>query len=155
VARHRIPPGSLELEITESAVLENQKQATAVLGKIAAAGIGLAIDDFGTGYSSLSYLQNLPADVVKIDQSFIRSMLSDARTDVLVDTMIRMSHALGYRVVAEGVETQEELARLVALECDEVQGYLLARPMPPAAIPAWIGERGAASAGMALRQAVH
>jgi EAL domain-containing protein (putative c-di-GMP-specific phosphodiesterase class I)/GGDEF domain-containing protein len=142
VARRGLQPGSLELEITESAVLENQKQATAVLTKIAAAGIGLAIDDFGTGYSSLSYLQNLPADVVKIDQSFIRSMLSDARTDVLVATMIGMSHALGYRVVAEGVETQDELARLVALECDEVQGYLLARPMPPAAIPAWISEHG-------------
>jgi EAL domain-containing protein (putative c-di-GMP-specific phosphodiesterase class I)/GGDEF domain-containing protein len=147
VARHGIAPGCLELEITESAVLENQKQATAVLTKIAAAGIGLAIDDFGTGYSSLSYLQNLPADVVKIDQSFIRAMLSDARTDVLVDTMIRMSHALGYRVVAEGVETKDELARLVALECDEVQGYLLARPMPPAAIPAWMGEHGVHASG--------
>jgi len=137
VHRHGVPPARLELEMTESAVLDNQKQATAVLTTIAACGIGLAIDDFGTGYSSLSYLQNLPADVVKIDQSFIRKMLSDNRTDVLVDTMIRMSHALGYRVVAEGVETENELARLIALGCDEVQGYLLARPMHPDAICSW------------------
>ncbi len=137
VARHGVAPGLLELEITESAVLENQAQATAVLRRIADAGIKLAIDDFGTGYSSLSYLQNLPADVVKIDQSFIRNMLADARTDVLVATMIRMSHALGYRVVAEGVETDDVLARVRALACDEVQGYVFARPMAPDAFTAW------------------
>jgi EAL domain-containing protein (putative c-di-GMP-specific phosphodiesterase class I)/GGDEF domain-containing protein len=137
VARHGVAPSTLELEITESAVLDNQKQATVVLSKIAHAGIKLAIDDFGTGYSSLSYLQNLPADVVKIDQSFIRNMLSDARTDVLVSTMIRMSHALGYRVVAEGVETDAALVRLRQLGCDEVQGYLFARPMAPDAFTAW------------------
>jgi len=137
VARHGVAPGMLELEITESAVLENQKQATAILNRIADAGIKLAIDDFGTGYSSLSYLQNLPADTVKIDQSFIRSMLSDARTDVLVATMIGMSHALGYRVVAEGVETGDVLERLRQLACDEVQGYVYARPMAPAAFSAW------------------
>lgn len=138
VARHGVPPERLELEITESAVLENQKQATAVLSAIAQAGIKLAIDDFGTGYSSLSYLQNLPADVVKIDQSFIRNMLPDPRTDVLVSTMIRMSHALGYRVVAEGVETDDVVARLRELACDEVQGYLFARPMPQDAFAAWM-----------------
>ena len=141
VARHGVAPSMLELEITESAVLENQKQATMVLSRLARAGIKLAIDDFGTGYSSLSYLQNLPADVVKIDQSFIRTMLSDSRTDVLVDTMIRMAHALGYRVVAEGVETAAELARLRVLACDEVQGYFFARPMAPAPFSAWWDSR--------------
>lgn len=137
VARHGVAPGTLELEITESAVLENQRQATSVLSKIADAGVKLAIDDFGTGYSSLSYLQNLPADVVKIDQSFIRNMLIDARTDVLVATMISMSHALGYRVVAEGVETGDVVTRLRELGCDEVQGYFFARPMAPDSFSAW------------------
>jgi EAL domain-containing protein (putative c-di-GMP-specific phosphodiesterase class I)/GGDEF domain-containing protein len=139
VRRHGVAPAMLELEITESAVLDNQKQAMAVLHEIAGAGIKLAIDDFGTGYSSLSYLQNLPADVVKIDQSFVRTMLSDPRTDVLIATMITMSHALGYRVVAEGVETDAELARLRELRCDEVQGYVYARPMPPEKFDEWIG----------------
>jgi len=138
VARHGVPPARLELEITESAVLDNQAQATAVLNAIAEAGIKLAIDDFGTGYSSLSYLQNLPADVVKIDQSFIRNMLPDPRADVLVATMIRMSHALGYRVVAEGVETDDVVTRLRELACDEVQGYLFARPMSQDGFAAWM-----------------
>lgn len=137
LARHGIAPSLLELEITESAVLDNQKQATALLSRIADAGVKLAIDDFGTGYSSLSYLQNLPADVVKIDQSFIRNMLSDARTDVLVATMIDMSHALGYRVVAEGAETDEVLVRLRALACDEVQGYVFSRPLAPEDFSVW------------------
>ena len=137
LVRHRIAPGMLELEITESVVLDNQKQATALLSKIADAGIKLAIDDFGTGYSSLSYLQNLPADVVKIDQSFIRNMLSDARTDVLVATMISMAHALGYRVVAEGAETDDVLVRLRALACDEVQGYVFSRPLIADVFSSW------------------
>lgn len=138
VTDHCVPPSMLELEITESAVLDNQMHAMGVLRKIADAGIKISIDDFGTGYSSLSYLQNLPADVVKIDQSFIRNMLSDPRTDVLVATMLRMSHALGYRVVAEGVETVDELARLRELGCDEVQGYFYARPMVPICFWTWI-----------------
>jgi len=146
VVRHGVPPERLELEITESAVLENQTQATAVLSAIADAGIKLAIDDFGTGYSSLSYLQNLPADVVKIDQSFIRNMLPDPRTEVLVATMIRMSHALGYRVVAEGVETADVVARLRELACDEVQGYLFARPMPRDVFATWMEHHLAGSA---------
>jgi EAL domain-containing protein (putative c-di-GMP-specific phosphodiesterase class I)/GGDEF domain-containing protein len=146
VVRHGVPPERLELEITESAVLENQTQATAVLSAIADAGIKLAIDDFGTGYSSLSYLQNLPADVVKIDQSFIRNMLPDPRTEVLVATMIRMSHALGYRVVAEGVETADVVVRLRELDCDEVQGYLFARPMPRDVFATWMEHHLAGSA---------
>jgi EAL domain-containing protein (putative c-di-GMP-specific phosphodiesterase class I)/GGDEF domain-containing protein len=145
LARHGVASTMLELEITESAVLENQSQAMAVLNKIADAGVKLAIDDFGTGYSSMSYMQNLPVDVVKIDQSFIRNMMSDTRTDVLVATMIRMSHALGYRVVAEGVETVDVLPRLRQLACEEVQGYAFARPMSPDVFSTWMNKHLAVS----------
>lgn len=140
LVRHGIAPTMLELEITESAVLENQSQVAALLKKIADTGIKLAIDDFGTGYSSMSYMQNLPVDVVKIDQSFIRNMMSDTRTDVLVATMIRMSHALGYRVVAEGVETADMLPRLRQLGCEEVQGYAFGRPMSADAFSTWMNK---------------
>ena len=141
IARHQVRPGSLELEVTETAFMEQHGQATGALQTIAAAGVRLAIDDFGTGYSSLSYLQNLPADVVKIDQSFIRAITTDARTRVLVGTMIRMSHSLGYRVVAEGVETVEVLDALHELDCDEVQGYYFARPMGAAGFIDWYADR--------------
>ncbi|MDB5959063.1 MAG: hypothetical protein JWP59_357 [Massilia sp.] len=140
VARHGVPAQCLELEVTETAVMEQHQRSAAALHTLAAAGILLAIDDFGTGYSSLSYLQKLPADVVKIDQSFIGSITVDERTRVLVATMIGMSHSLGYRVVAEGVETAEVLDALHWLDCDEVQGYHIARPMPAAAFIDWYQE---------------
>ncbi|WP_426197005.1 putative bifunctional diguanylate cyclase/phosphodiesterase [Massilia sp. DWR3-1-1] len=150
LARHGVPAARLELEVTETAVMEKHQQASAALASLAAAGIGLAIDDFGTGYSSLSYLQILPADVVKIDQSFIRAVVSDERTRDLVATMIRLSHSLGYRVVAEGVETAAVLETVRALGCDEVQGYYFARPMRPDALLAWHATH-AAAAGQPLR----
>jgi EAL domain-containing protein (putative c-di-GMP-specific phosphodiesterase class I)/GGDEF domain-containing protein len=143
LARHGVAPASLELEVTETAVMEQHQQATAALEAIAQAGIGLAIDDFGTGYSSLSYLQNLPADVVKIDQSFIRSISTNERTRLLVATMIRMAHSLDYRVVAEGVETELELDVLRQLDCDEVQGYYYAKPMAAEDFAAWYAARAA------------
>jgi EAL domain-containing protein (putative c-di-GMP-specific phosphodiesterase class I)/GGDEF domain-containing protein len=146
LARHGVPAARLELEVTETAVMEKHQQASAALASLAAAGIGLAIDDFGTGYSSLSYLQILPADVVKIDQSFIRAVVSDERTRDLVATMIRLSHSLGYRVVAEGVETAAVLEAVRALGCDEVQGYYFARPMRAAALLAWHAAHAAAAA---------
>jgi len=145
LARHGVAPASLELEVTETAVMEQHQQATAALEAIAQAGIGLAIDDFGTGYSSLSYLQTLPADVVKIDQSFIRAIGTDERTRLLVATMIRMAHSLDYRVVAEGVETELELAVLRELDCDEVQGYYYARPMAAADFSTWYAARAASA----------
>jgi EAL domain-containing protein (putative c-di-GMP-specific phosphodiesterase class I) len=129
LARHALPTERLELEITESAVMEDAGQALTALRTLADAGIRLAIDDFGTGYSSLSYLQRLPAQVVKIDQSFIRSLAVDERQQCLVPTMIMLSHDLGYHVVAEGVETVEALELLATARCDEAQGYLFGRPM--------------------------
>jgi EAL domain-containing protein (putative c-di-GMP-specific phosphodiesterase class I) len=127
--RRALPPSCMELEITESAIMANPVKAHAMLQELAALGVHLAIDDFGTGYSSLAYLQRMPADVVKIDQSFIFGMENDARQQGLVQAMIALSQGMGHRVVAEGVETAAVLALLRAAGCDEAQGYWFARPL--------------------------
>jgi len=136
--RHGASPASLELELTESAIMSHPSKAQAKLEAISRTGIKLAIDDFGTGYSSLAYLQVLPADVVKIDQTFVRTLFIDERKQMLVKAMVALSRDLDYRVVAEGVETREALEFLKTIECDEAQGYLFARPMPPAALIEWL-----------------
>jgi len=138
LAEHSLGAGSVELEITESAIMKDAGQGLAVLEGIASAGLRLAIDDFGTGYSSLSYLQRLPAQIVKIDQSFMRDLAADERKHVLVETMISLSHDLGYRVVAEGVETRTVLDVLERAHCDEAQGYLFGRPMEPSDFTTWL-----------------
>jgi EAL domain-containing protein (putative c-di-GMP-specific phosphodiesterase class I)/GGDEF domain-containing protein len=137
LAHHSLPAGCLELEITESAVMEDAGRAMAVLETVARAGIRLAIDDFGTGYSSLSYLERLPVHVVKIDQSFIRDLVTDERKRSLVSTIISLSHDLGYRVVAEGVETRRVMDLVEAATCDEAQGYFFGRAMAPDDFMAW------------------
>ncbi len=139
LAKHALAAEHLELEITESALMTDGGQALAQLEAIAEAGIRLAIDDFGTGYSSLSYLQRLPIQVVKIDQSFMRDLATDGRKRSLVSTMILLSHDLGYRVVAEGVETRQVLDIVAGTACDEVQGYFFGRPMIPRDFLTWIG----------------
>jgi EAL domain-containing protein (putative c-di-GMP-specific phosphodiesterase class I)/GGDEF domain-containing protein len=143
LARHGLPPASLALEITESALMANPRLARATLGALAEAGIALAIDDFGTGYSSLAYLQNLPVGVVKIDQSFMRGIEHDERKRALVTAMIKLTHDLGHEVVAEGVETAAAASFLTQVACDEAQGYLYARPMAPQAFEQWLGTLGA------------
>ena len=135
-----LPPECLELEITESAIMEQPLKATAMLDVLAGAGVHLAIDDFGTGYSSLSYLQRMPANVVKIDQSFIKGLEDDYRQQGLVRTMITMSQDLGHKVVAEGVERGDVLAFLRSAGCDEAQGYLFARPLEVDAFNTWFGD---------------
>ena len=144
--RAGLPPSSLSLEITESALMKNPKLAQATLVALDAAGVTLAIDDFGTGYSSLAYLQSLPVQVVKIDQSFVRDIEQDERKRSLVAAMIKLSHDLGHRVVAEGVETVEVVRVLKEADCDEAQGYLYARPMAPAAFAQWFARQDAALA---------
>jgi EAL domain-containing protein (putative c-di-GMP-specific phosphodiesterase class I) len=110
-----------------------------MLHELAAAGICLAIDDFGTGHSSLAYLQRLPARVVKIDQAFIRGLTATSGPDfVLVETMIGLAHKLGFRVVAEGIETAEAAGVLTRLGCQEAQGFWFARPMPAASFERWV-----------------
>lgn len=141
LACHGLPASCLALEMTESALMRKPKAAHDTMARLVAGGVGIAIDDFGTGYSSLSYLQDMPADVVKIDQSFVRGMEKDERTHALVTTMIKLSHDLGHRVVAEGVETEEVAQLLRAAGCDEAQGYYYGRPMAPAALAAWLAVR--------------
>jgi len=128
----------LELEVTESAVMENSGRAASQLAALDEAGVHLAIDDFGTGYSSLSYLQRLPAKVVKIDQSFVRDLAEGDREQALVRSMISLSHDLDYRVVAEGIETKEAAQILTQLGCDEGQGYFFARPLELANFELWL-----------------
>ena len=139
--QRNLRPDQIEIELTESAIMEQPDQAISILSELAAVGVRLAIDDFGTGHSSLAYLQRLPAHVVKIDQAFVRSLTqAEGSNFVLVETMIGLAHKLGYRVVAEGVETVEAVAVLVQTGCEEAQGFLFARPMEPVQLTRWILE---------------
>jgi len=120
----------LELEITESLIMEDVNHSIVSLQAIRALGITIAIDDFGTGFSSLSYLSKLPVDTLKIDRSFVVDMLSGADGLTLVSVIIDLAHALKLKVVAEGVETEEQFRQLQMLNCDEMQGYYFGRPVP-------------------------
>ncbi|MCE9684449.1 sensor domain-containing phosphodiesterase [Halomonas alkalisoli] len=135
----RLPADAIELEVTESALIGKGRAAASQLEALIAAGILVAIDDFGTGYSSLSYLHELPANIVKIDRRFITHLGEDARTRILVGSMIRMAHELGFSVVAEGVESEAAWRCLARLACDEIQGVLIAQPMAPQDFEAWWG----------------
>jgi diguanylate cyclase (GGDEF)-like protein/PAS domain S-box-containing protein len=130
--------GLFELEITESAVMEDAEFALRVLHGLREEGIPLYIDDFGTGYSSLSYLQKLPVQYIKIDQSFVRNMSIGTDSASIVRSTIDLAHDLGRKVVAEGVETQAHWDQLAAFGCDVAQGYFIARPMPPEDFPNWV-----------------
>jgi EAL domain-containing protein (putative c-di-GMP-specific phosphodiesterase class I)/GGDEF domain-containing protein len=137
MARNGVDPDWLEIEMTESAFIGETNLMLSMLKTIAGTGIHLAIDDFGTGYSSLSYLQRLPAQIVKIDQSFIRDLATEAGNRAVVRATVSLCHDLGYRVVAEGVETQEALDLVTEAGCDEAQGYLFAQPVPAEAFVEW------------------
>ncbi|WP_192035858.1 EAL domain-containing protein [Halomonas sp. YLGW01] len=127
---HRIPPHWLELEVTEGVLMEDQDVAISILHALRELGVGVAIDDFGTGFSSLSYLKQLPVSKIKIDRSFIRDLAVDESDRAIVQGTLSMAHHMGLEVVAEGVETEEQLQYLTRFGCDIFQGYLLARPMP-------------------------
>jgi diguanylate cyclase (GGDEF)-like protein/PAS domain S-box-containing protein len=132
-----LAPGALELEVLETAAIEDVAHAMQVLQRCHALGVHFALDDFGTGYSSLTYLRKLPVDTLKVDQSFVRNMLSDPADCGIVEGVLRMAHAMGLQVVAEGVETAEHCAALAAMGCELAQGYGIARPMAPESLPAW------------------
>jgi EAL domain-containing protein (putative c-di-GMP-specific phosphodiesterase class I) len=129
---HDIEPSQFEVELTESALMADPERANQVLRQVDAMGVRISIDDFGTGYSSLSYLKRFPARTVKIDRSFIRGLPGDTNDAAITQAVIAMAHSLGLAVVAEGVECETQLQTLREMGCDEVQGYLLGRPMPPA-----------------------
>jgi len=125
-----VAPSSLELEITESVIMADPARALEILTRLNTMGVRLSIDDFGTGYSSLSYLKKLPVESIKIDKSFVISMVTDQDDAVIVRSTIELAHTLGLKVVAEGVEQRETWDRLAALGCDFAQGYYLSRPQP-------------------------
>ncbi|WP_458093964.1 putative bifunctional diguanylate cyclase/phosphodiesterase [Roseomonas sp. WA12] len=125
-----LPAHRLELEVTEGMLLEDSDRALGVMRALKAQGVRLALDDFGTGYSSLSYLRRFPFDKIKIDRSFIQAIETDPGARAIVNAVLAMGHSLRLRATAEGVETERQLTVLQALGCDEVQGYLLGRPVP-------------------------
>jgi diguanylate cyclase (GGDEF)-like protein/PAS domain S-box-containing protein len=127
--KYGIPPKQFEIEITESTLIENIQVVSESLKRLNARGISIAIDDFGTGYSSLSYLKNLPIDYLKIDRSFIKDICHDHDDEQIVKTIISMAHSLDLMVVAEGVEDREQMRLLNRYGCDEIQGYLLSKPV--------------------------
>ena len=134
LAESGLPPQRLELEITETVLMADPERAISVLGRLKALGIHIAIDDFGTGYSSLSYLRSFPIDRLKIDRSFVATSLSDPSGAAIVTAIISLARSLGITTIAEGVETEDQRAFLLQQGCDELQGYLLGKPMPPEAM---------------------
>jgi diguanylate cyclase (GGDEF)-like protein/PAS domain S-box-containing protein len=131
-----LDPGCLELEMTESLLIQNAEENIAVLRKLGDEGVRIAVDDFGKGYSSLSYLRQLPIDALKIDRSFVRDIERDSEDVAIIRAIVAMAHSLGLQVTAEGVETRGQLDALARLGCDEYQGYLFSRPLPAVEIAA-------------------
>jgi len=123
--------GSLEVELTESSVMTNADESVGVLGQLRQMGVGVAIDDFGTGYSSLSYLRRFPIDKLKIDRSFMRDVASSETDASIVRAIVLLAHSVGLCVVAEGVETEEQLRFIRNLQCDQWQGHYFCKPLPP------------------------
>ncbi len=147
--RHGIDPSAIEFEVTETAAMLDLDATRTFLARLRRAGFRVALDDFGTGHSSLSHLFELPLDVLKIDQSFVRRIDRDPAARSIVSAIVTAGHELGLEVVAEGVETATALAFVTAAGCDLVQGYHLARPMSAATLDAWF-RSGAANSGLGL-----
>jgi len=124
-----ISPGQLELEITESTIMQDIDAAASTMRALHCSGMHISIDDFGTGYSSLNHLKRFPISTVKIDRSFIRDITTDSDDTAIVSAIISMAHSMGLRVIAEGVETEEQLNILRDLQCNEIQGFLFSPPV--------------------------
>ena len=146
LGRRALPGAALHLEITESLAHGGPRVSDTILRRLRGLGVQIAVDDFGTGYSSLAYLRDLPVDVLKIDRSFVDQLHGDARTPTIVASTIALAHDLGLHVVAEGVETADQLDWLLRHGCDRVQGYHLGRPMTPDRLHAWLAGRERAAA---------
>jgi diguanylate cyclase (GGDEF)-like protein/PAS domain S-box-containing protein len=138
LAHSGIPPTCLELEITESALIDDVQEAITTLQQLKQLGVSISLDDFGTGYSSLSYLKKFPIDYLKVDQSFVRDLIVDVDANAIVRSIIGLAHNMRMKVIAEGVETVEQMNFLIDQQCDMLQGYYLGRPMPVAQFRALI-----------------
>lgn len=138
-----LPPQQLELEITEGTAMLDLQHTLELLRRFKGMGLKLAIDDFGTGYSSLAYLKRFPLDVLKIDQSFVRQLCTDKDDQAIANAVITLAHSLGLSVIAEGVETQEQHDMLLAMGCEEIQGYLHGKPMPAGDVSIWLDQHPA------------
>ncbi|HEY8351670.1 MAG TPA: EAL domain-containing protein [Sphingomonadales bacterium] len=141
LAAHGISPDRLEFEITESVTMTDSAEAVETLRRLEALGVSLAIDDFGTGYSSISYLRRFPVNKLKIDRSFVSEVTTDRGARAIVEAVIRLGHSFGQLVVAEGAETEEQVAALQAIGCDVVQGYFFSKPLHPDELARWVEER--------------
>jgi EAL domain-containing protein (putative c-di-GMP-specific phosphodiesterase class I) len=127
----RLEPRFLELELTETAVMQDAETSVQIMRRLSDLGVRISVDDFGTGYSSLSYLRRLPLDKLKIDRSFIREIVTSRDDAQIVRAIVSLAHSLHLKVIAEGVETAEQLTFLRSLGCDQYQGYLCSPPLPP------------------------
>jgi EAL domain-containing protein (putative c-di-GMP-specific phosphodiesterase class I) len=138
--RFQLPPRGLKLEITESVFSDNIEAAVGLLTQLRELGVQLSIDDFGTGYSSLSYLQRFPIDTLKIDRSFVTQMMENEENLAIVRTIVALAQNLGMDVVAEGVETEDQLRLLRKLDCENGQGYLFSTPLGEAHLNKFIAD---------------
>ena len=127
---NNLTPEHIEIEITESVLIEDFESTISILEELRNRGFKVSLDDFGTGYSSLSYLRDIPIDTLKIDKSFVDTILLDDSTSIITDAVITMVKKLGLETIAEGVETEEQFEYLKNMHCDNIQGFLLGKPMP-------------------------
>ncbi|MBD9357824.1 EAL domain-containing protein [Methylomonas albis] len=151
IAEYQIAPRQLELEVTETTLMNNFQSALTALKRLSSRGIAISIDDFGTGYSSLSYLKNLPVDNLKIDRSFIIDICDDENDQKIVKMLINIAHSMSMMVIAEGVETQNQFDILAEYGCDEIQGYLLSKPIPAEEIEKMFSKAGVRSSPTRLK----
>jgi len=129
LAQYRVPEGSLELEITETALMSREQEVDQLMREIRRLGVDLAIDDFGTGYSSLAYLKRFPVSRLKVDRAFVRDLGRDEDSAAIALSIVNLARGLKLQVVAEGVETEAQLAVLREMACDEYQGFLFSKPL--------------------------
>nr|WP_052063678.1 EAL domain-containing protein [Nitrincola sp. A-D6] len=136
--RYNLSPDLFSIELTETSFMHSADKTRSAISELLKLGVGVAIDDFGTGYSSLNYVRTLALSDLKIDLSFIRNIETSDKDRRLVEAMIAMAHAMDFKVIAEGVETREQLALLTRMGCDQGQGYLFSRPQPEEIITPWL-----------------